>query len=103
MSQGRSLPKCSGDASMPDNEPGASTRVIEKLNLRKGRLQWTVIVASERESVCVCVSDSERKSMCEKKTQERERDRKVRKRENETSKNVTGRPNERERDCRAVK
>ena len=57
MSQGRSLPKCSGDASMPDNEPGASTRVIEKLNLRKGRLRWTMFVASERERERVCENE----------------------------------------------
>lgn len=44
-------PRCSGDASMPDNEPGASTRVIEKLHLREGRPRWTMIVASEKERV----------------------------------------------------
>lgn len=69
MSQGRSLPRCSGDASMPDNEPGASTCVIEKLNLRKGRLRWTVSVASER------VRASERaRERARESERERERD-----------------------------
>lgn len=80
---------------MPDNEPGASTRVIEKLNLRKGRLPWTVIVASERQR--------ERKRECMRLSViERERiNERMNKRMEERISKKAGRPNERERDCRA--
>ena len=84
------MPRCSGDASMPDNE--ASTRVIEKLNLREGRLRWTVFVASER----VRVRAREREREIERLSKY-ERMNEVNVEEN------AGKPNERERDCRAVK
>ena len=67
---------------MPGNEPGASTRVIEKLNLKKRRLQWTMIEANERER--------ERMSECGRTNG-------VNEEEN------AEKPNERERDCRAAK
>lgn len=97
MSQGRSLPKCSGDASMPDNEPGASTRVIEKLNLRKGRLRWTMFVASERERERVCENERMRERERERENvYDCERTKEVRRTRRETKR-------ERERDCKAVK
>lgn len=57
---------------MPDNEPGASIRVTEKLHLSfKGRLRWTVIVASERGGE----KGRERKSEMNGRGHERECDR----------------------------